>query len=106
MEKLFAFVSVRFSAAAAWLHAEEVRFHGGVSPGEQLHAYACVGLQDLSLIRTHHTRIFTGGLKERKNIGAIEACDTAQGGNRRTHLAALQRAEKSHGNACGARDSG
>src|SRR6266849_7947871 len=102
VEEFLAFVGVGFAAAAAGFHAEKVRFHDGVAPGEEFHAHAGIGLQNFSLRWSHEAEIFAGGLEERKDIGAIEARDAAQGGHGRAHLAALERAEKADGDTGGA----
>ena len=48
--------------------------------------------------------MFAGGFEERKDVGAIEAGDAAERGDRRAHLAALEAAEKPHGYAGRTRD--
>src|SRR5260370_22937776 len=97
-------VRVGFAAAAAGFDAEKMGLHHRVSPGEQLHAHVRRGLQNFSLVRTHEARIITGGFEEGKNIGAVEAGDAAQRGDRGAHLAALEGAEKTDGDASGASD--
>jgi hypothetical protein len=83
-----------------------MRLHSGVAPGEQFHAYAGSGFKDFSLVRADETRLFTCGFEERKDIRAVETSDAAKGGDRRTHLATLQAAEKSDRNAGGSCDLG
>src|SRR6266699_4943491 len=102
VQEFLAFMRVGCTAAAPGFDAEKVRLHRGVPPGKQLHAHAWRGLQDFSLMWAHKTRIIAGGFEERKNVGAVEAGDAAQRGNRRAHLAALEGAEKAHGNTGGA----
>src|SRR5712692_8456867 len=102
MQEFFAFMRVGFTAAASGFDAEKMRFHHRVSPGQQLHAHVRRGLQDLSLIRTHQARIIASSFEERENVGAVEAGDAAQRGNRGAHLAALEGAEKADGDASGA----
>src|SRR5256884_1465578 len=71
------------------------------SPSEQFHADVGRGFQNSSFPRAHQARIVAGSLEERKNIGSIKARDAAERRYRRTHLASLERAEKSDGNAGG-----
>src|SRR5882762_5583569 len=102
VQEFLAFVRVGCAAAAAGFDAKKMRLHRRVPPGKQLHAHAGRGLQDFSLIWAHEARIITGGFEEGKNIGAVEAGDAAQRGNRGAHLAALQGAEETDRDASGA----
>ena len=104
MEKFLAFVGVGFAAATARTHAEEMRLHGGVAPGEKLHADARSGFQNFSLRTTHEARIFSRGFEKGENIGAVETRDSAKRGDRRAHLATFQRTEETDGDAGGAGD--
>jgi hypothetical protein len=104
VEKFLAFVSVGLTAAAAGFDAEKMRFHGGISPGEELHANVGRRLQDFSLIGPHEARIIAGSLEERQDVGAIEASDAAQRGDGRAHLAAFEGAEETDGDAGGLGD--
>src|ERR1700738_4507186 len=90
MQKFLAFVRVRFTAAPTWLHAKEVRLHGGVAPGKQFHAHARSGLQNFALRWAHQARIFLSGFEKRKNVSPIKACDAPQCSDRRTHLATFE----------------
>src|SRR5258708_23175964 len=101
MQEFFAFMRVGFAAAASRFDAEKMRLHRRVSPGQQLHAHFRRGFQDFSLVRAHEARIISGGFEERKNVGAVEAGDAAQRGNRGAHLAALESAEKADGDSSG-----
>jgi hypothetical protein len=47
--------------------------------------------------------MFTGSFEKRQDVGAIEAGNAAERGDRRAQLAALKAAEKSHGYARGSR---
>src|SRR5713226_5620410 len=102
MQEFLTFVRVGFTAAPSGFDAEKMRLHHRVSPGQQLHAHFRRGFQDFSLIGAYQPRIIAGGFEERKNVGAVEARDAAQRGNRGTHLAALESAEKAHGDTSGA----
>src|SRR5712664_289894 len=104
MQEFLAFMRVGFTAAPSGFDAEKMRLHHRVSPGQQLHAHFRRGFQDFSLIGAHQPRIISGGFEERKNVGAVEAGDAAQRGNRGAHLAALEGAEKTDGDAGGASD--
>lgn len=106
VEKLFSFVRVRLTTAAARFDAKKMGLHGGLTPGQKFHADAGSGLQNLSLSRTDEARIFGGRFKKRKNIRAIKTRDAAERGNRRAHLAAFEGAEKTDGNFRGAGDLG
>src|SRR5258708_8851641 len=101
MQEFFAIMRVGFAAAASRFDAEKMRLHRRVSPGQQLHAHFRRGFQDFSLVRAHQARIISGGFEERKNVGAVEAGDAAQRGNRGAHLAALESAEKADGDSSG-----
>ena len=56
VEEFFALVRVGFAAATAGFDAEEMRFHGGVAPGEKLHADVGAGFQDFALRGTDEVR--------------------------------------------------
>src|ERR1700724_4195858 len=99
VEEFFAFVGVGFAAATAGFHTKKMRLHGGISPRQEFHANAGIRLQNFSLRRTHEAGILACSFEQRKNIGAIEARDATEGGHRRAHLAALERAEKTDGAA-------
>src|ERR1700730_8708138 len=103
VQELFALVRIGFAAATAGFDAEEMRSHRRIAPGEQFHADIRGGLQDFSLRGANEPGMFAGRFKKRKNVGAIEAGDAAECGDRGAHLAALEAAEKSHGYAGGAR---
>src|SRR5580698_2692982 len=45
VQELFAFMRVRFAAAAAWFDAKKMRLHSRLSPSEQFHAHAWSRLQ-------------------------------------------------------------
>src|SRR6266478_3403691 len=102
VEKFLAFVRVGFAAAPAGLDAEKMRLHGGVAPSQEFHAHASVGFQNFSLLGTHQAGVFSGGFEERKNIGAIETRDAPKSSDRRAHLAAFERAEKTDGDSSSA----
>src|SRR5581483_7325188 len=102
VEKFFAFVGIGLAAAAARLDAEEMRLHRGVAPGEEFHAHAFGGFENLTLRGMDDAGVFLGGLEERKDVGAVVAGDAAKRGDGGTHLAALERTEESYGEAGGA----
>src|SRR5882757_5357357 len=81
MQEFFAFVSVRFAAAAAGLDAKKMRFHGSVAPGKKFHADALGGFENFALAWAHEFGSVPGRLEERKNIGAVVARDAPQGAN-------------------------
>src|SRR5271170_2476464 len=68
MEKFLAFMGIGFAAAAAGFDAEEVRFHGGVAPGKQLHADGGAGLEDFALGRTDERLSVAVGFKHGKDV--------------------------------------
>ncbi len=103
VQELFAFMRIRFAAAASCFYAKKMRLHGCLPPGQKLHADTGSGLENFSLAGPDKAGIFRGCFKERKNIGPVETRDAAQRGNGRTHLAAFKRAEKANGNFGGAR---
>src|SRR5258708_20482862 len=102
VQEFFAFVSVRFAAAAAGLDTKKMRLHGSVAPGKKFHADALGGFENLALGGAHEFGIVLGRLEERKNIGAVVARDAPQGANRSAHLAAFESAAKIDGNSRGA----
>ena len=81
-----------------------MRLHGGAAPGQKLHADTRSGFENFSLSGANETGIFYRGLKQGKDIGAIEARDAAKSRDGRTHLAALESAEKTDGDAGCSRD--
>jgi len=97
VQELLAFVGVGFAAAAAGFDAKKMRFHGGLAPGQKLHAHSGSRFQDFSLAWPHEARVFCRRFKEREDVRAIETGDAAERGNRRAHLAAFERAEKTYG---------
>src|SRR6266404_3268081 len=106
MQEFLAFVGVGFAAAAAGFHAEEVRLHGGVAPGEKFHADLGAGFEDFALRGTHKMLPFTVRFEEGDDVGFVKTGDAAERGDRTAHLAALEGAEESDGNAGGAGDLG
>src|SRR5258707_7011279 len=106
VQKLLAFVSVGFAAAAAGLDAEEVRLHGSVAPGQQLHANAFGGLEDFALRGANHAGIVGGRFKEGKDVGVVITSDAAERSDGSAHLAAFERAEKADRDAGSASDLG
>src|SRR5258708_38373279 len=71
VQEFFAFVSVRFAAAAAGLDAKKMRLHGRGAPGKKFHADALGGFANSALDCAHEFGIVPRRLEERKNIGAI-----------------------------------
>src|SRR6185437_7297922 len=69
VEKLFAFVGIRVAAAGAGGDAEQVRFHDGVAPGQQFHAHARAGFQNLTPFRAHEMSVGLAGVEEVQNVG-------------------------------------
>jgi hypothetical protein len=57
VKEFFTFVGVGFAAAAAGLDTEEVRFHGGVAPGEKLHADIGAGFKDFTPLVSNMERM-------------------------------------------------
>src|SRR5882762_4214916 len=106
MQEFLALVGVGFAAAAAGFHAEKVRLHGGVAPGEKFHADLGAGFEDFALRRAHKMLPFTVGFEEGDDVGLVKTGDPAKRGDRATHLAAFKGAEKSDGDAGGARNLG
>ena len=106
VQKFFALVRVGFAAGATGLDAEEMRFHGGVAPGEKFHADLGTGFEDLALGRANKVLSVTVGFKHGEDIGFVKTRDALKCGDRGTHLAALEGAEKTYGNFCSASDLG
>ncbi len=104
VQKFFALVRIGFAAAAARFYAEEMRLHRRIAPGEQFHANVRCRLQDFSLRWANEPGMFPGSFEKREDVGAIEAGNAAERGNRRAHLAPLEAAEKSYRYAGGSRD--
>src|SRR5450432_1064666 len=77
VEELLAVMRVRLAASTPRPDAEQVRFHHGVAPGEQFHAYARGGFQNLSVAGAHEPWILSRRLKKGKNIRAVKAGDAA-----------------------------
>src|SRR5258708_6840860 len=102
VQEFFAFVSVRFAAAAGGLDTKKMRLHGSVAPGKKFHADAIGGFENFALDWAHEFGIVPGRLEERKNIGAIVARDAPQGANGRAHLATFEGAQKTDGDSRGA----
>src|SRR6267142_6613672 len=97
VQEFFALVRIGFAAAAAGFDAEEMRFHRCIAPGQQFHADVRRSLQDFSLSWANEPGMFPCGFEKREDVGAIEAGDAAERGDRGAHLAAFETAEKSHG---------
>src|SRR5258708_9628703 len=49
VEEFLAFVRVGFAAAPTWFHTKKMRLHGGISPRQEFHAYACLGFHNFPL---------------------------------------------------------
>ena len=103
VQEFFALVRIGFAAPAAGFDAEEMRFHHRIAPGQQFHANLRGGFQDFSLVGPNEPGMFAGSFKKREDVGAVEAGNAAESGDRGAHLAALETAKKSHGYAGGAR---
>src|SRR5262249_27712218 len=104
VEKLLAFVSVRFTAATTGLDAEEMRFHHFVAPRQKLHANTLCGFQDAALTGRDEAGIFLGIVKKRKQICPVKASDAGQCGDGGAHLPAFERTEEADRHAGGFRD--
>src|SRR6266446_5289263 len=104
VQEFFALVRIGFAAAAAGFDAEEMRFHRCIAPGQQFHADIRRSLQDFSLRWANEPGMFPGSFEKREDVGAIEAGNAAERGNRGAHLAPLEAAEKSYRYAGGSRD--
>src|SRR5258708_22037269 len=105
-QNLLALVSGGFAAVATGLDAEEVRLHGSIAPGQQLHANAFGGLEDFALRGANHAGIVGGRFKEGKDVGVVITSDAAEGSDGSAHLAAFEGAEKADGDAGSASDLG
>src|SRR6202051_4344903 len=106
VKEFFAVMRVGFAAAAPGFHAEKVRLHRGVAPGEKLHADAGASFEDFALRRTHEMLRFAVGFEEGDDVGLVKAGDAAKRGDRAAHLSTLEGAEESDGDAGGAGDLG
>ena len=106
VQKLFALVSIGFATAAPWFNAEQMRLHGGVAPGEELHADFGTGFEDFALGRTDKDGSIAIRFEKGHDVGFVETGDSTQSRDGRTHLAALESAEKTHGNTGGASHPG
>ncbi len=104
VEKLLAFMGVRFAAAAAGFDAEEMRFHGSVAPGEEFHADIGAGFKDFALGRADERLSIAVSFKHGEDIRFVEAGDALKCGNGGAHLTAFEGAEKADGDFGGARD--
>ena len=102
VQKLLAFMSIGFAAAAAGFDTKQMRLHCGVAPCQQLHTDGGAGLKDFTLGRTNKGLGVPVRLEHGKDIGLVEARNAAQGCDRRAHLTALERTEKADRDACGA----
>jgi hypothetical protein len=106
VKKFLALVRIGFAAAAARLDAEEMRLHGSVAPREKLHTHFRVGFENFAVRGTNERGGVAVGIDQRDDVGFVETRDAAQRGDRGTHLAALERAEKADGNISGASNLG
>ena len=97
VQKLFAFVGISFAASSSRLDAEQMRFHRGVAPGEELHAHLGAGFEDFAFGRANQGTGVAIGIKQRGDIGLIESSDAAERCDRAAHLTALEGTEKTHG---------
>ena len=104
VEEFFAFMGVRFTAAAARFDTEEVRLHDGVAPGEKLHAHFGIAFEDFAFGGTDESGGIAVGVEKRGEVGFVEARDAAQRGDGGTHLAAFQSAEEPDGDTSSAGD--
>lgn len=103
VKKFFALVCVGFAAATAGFDAEEMRFHGGVAPGEKLHADVGTGFEDFALGSANERLGVSIGFEHGKDIGFIETRDALESRDRRAHLATFESAEKTDRDFGGAR---
>src|SRR6516162_10027463 len=78
-----------------------MRFHHCVAPGKQLHANAIACFEDFSFAWADAAGIRLRRIEERKNVEAVEASQTAEGGDGGTHLRALKRRQESNGDVNG-----
>ncbi len=104
VQEFFAFVGVRIAAASAGSYSEEMRLHDGVAPSEKFHAHAGAGFENFSIGGADVARIGFGSVEERKDVDAIVARDAGERGNGGAHLAALEGAEETDGDAGGSGD--
>src|SRR5260370_37304861 len=72
VEEFLALMGIRFAAATAGLDAEKMRFHGGVAPGEQLHANAGRSFQDFALPRADMALSVAVRFKQREEIDFLQ----------------------------------
>src|SRR5712692_4627371 len=98
-EELLAFVCVGLATASLGRDAEQVRLHYFVTPGEQLHAHAGTGFEHLALGRTHQSGIRFRRIEKIKDVGAVVACQSAQGADGGAHLRAFERTEEANRNS-------
>ena len=89
IQKLLAFMSVRFAAAGRRSDSKQMGFHHGVPPSQQFHLDTRTGTENLPVFRLHPPGIRFRWIEERKNVELVEAREAAQGGNRGAHLLAL-----------------
>jgi len=104
VKEFFAFVRIGFAAAAAGFDAKEMRLHGGVAPGEQLHADFGICFENFAFRGANERGGVAVGVEKRDDVGFVEAGNAAKCGDGRMHLAALERAEETNGNVSGAGD--
>ena len=77
VQKFLAFMGIRFAASPAGLDAKEMRFHGGVAPGEELHADFGAGFENFALGRTDQDGSIAVGFEEGDDVGFVETSDAA-----------------------------
>ncbi len=104
VEEFLAFMCVGFAAASAGLDAEKMRLHGGIAPGQKLHADFRTGFKDFALRRANQRLGVPVRFKHGKDIGFVKARNALERGDGRAHLAAFESAEKANRNLGGARN--
>ena len=101
VEKFFTFMGIGFTTAAAGFDAEKMRLHGGIAPGEKLHADVGTGFEDLALRGPNEVLGVTVCFEQRDYIGFVKTGNAAERGDGRAHLSAFEGAEKTDGDAGG-----
>jgi len=97
-------MGIRFTTAATGFDAEKVRLHGGITPGEKLHADIGTGFEDLALRGPNQVLGVTVCFEQRDYIRLVKTGNAAKRGDGRAHLSAFEGAEKADGDVSGTSD--
>src|SRR5208337_1084707 len=93
-QELFPFVGVGFAAACLGSNAKQMRLHYRIAPGQQFHADARAGFQDLAALGGNQPAIAIRRVEKIEDAGLVEARQPAQRAYRCAHVGTLHRAEK------------